>query len=362
MSVRFARIDVLRYGGRARGARGAVETWSERAGLLLRLATRDGRVGQGEASPLPRYSPDTLEAAERALKRTDFEALPVAAPGEAGAPYLERLAAATTALPPSAAFAVETALLDLLGQERGVPIWALIDGAREVPVPLCALIGGADDARVVPAALAAAARGAHTIKTKIAGPALGPELDVLARVRDSIGERPLRLDANRTFTGDTVATELERLVPLNPELVEEPAPPDALLSLPASKIPLALDESLQDPAAFDRFEPHLERLRCVALVLKPMALGGFSACLRLSRRAQAADLDVTLSHLFDGPVALAAAAHLAIAAGSRTRASGLDAHGGLDAWPRVPLPFLDSTRILAASRPGLGLDLLEEPA
>jgi o-succinylbenzoate synthase len=360
--VRFSQIHISVCRGRVHGVRGAVETWSERAGVLLRLVTPEGRVGQGEASPLPRYSSDTLQSAQRALEALDFDALPAAEDGEAAQAYLGRLSSRTSSLPPSAAFAVETALLDLLGQRRNAPIWSLFDDARRAPVPLCAMVGGADDDGVVTAAHAAATRGAHTIKVKIAGPTLGAQLDTLARVRSAIEERHLRLDANQSFTPDTCATELERLVPLHPELVEEPVPVEALLSQPSSPVPLALDESLQEPSAFDRVAPHLGRLGCVALVLKPMALGGFSACLRLARRAHQSGLDTTLSHLFDGPVALAAAAHLAIAIGSRTRASGLAAHGGLDAWPRVPLPFLDSTTVMAVDGAGLGLLPLEEPA
>ncbi len=360
--MRFSQIRILPNHGRVRGARGAVETWSERAGVLLRVMTSDGRVGQGEASPLPRYSPDTLESAVRALGELNLDDLPRADDGEAAPAYLERLSALTASLPPSAAFAVETALLDLLGQQRQMPIWALFDDARTEPVPLCVLAGGADDETVVSEARVAAARGAHTIKIKIAGPTLGSQLDTLARVRDAIGDRRLRLDANRTFTSDSCATELERLVPLHPELVEEPAPLDALSSRPASSVPLALDESLQDASTLGRVAPHLRRLGYVALVLKPMALGGFSSCVRLARLAGECGLDATLSHLFDGPVALAAAAHIALAVGSRTRASGLAAHGGLEAWPRTALPFLDSTTVVATSAPGLGVLPLKEPA
>ena len=357
--MRFSRVDVVTCRGRVRGVRGAIETWSERAGLLLRLVARDGRVGQGEASPLPRYSRDTLESAERALSRTDFDSLPAAERGEPVTRYLGRLAKETASLPPSAAFAVETALLDLLGQERGAPLWSLFDARGSDPVPLGRFVGGADDASVVSAAAAAAREGTHTIKVKIAGPLLGPQLDALALVRDEIGDVRLRLDANQTFTTESVAGELERLRPLNPELVEEPAPLEAMISQPHVPVPWALDESLQDTSAFARVEPHLARLTCAAVVLKPMALGGFFACLELARRARAHALSVTLSHLFDGPVALAAAAHLAIALGSRSHASGLAVHGGLAAWPEIPLPFLDPTSIVATSRPGLGISLLE---
>jgi o-succinylbenzoate synthase len=360
-AMRFGRVDVLPCRGRVRGARGAAETWTERSGLLLRLVALDGRVGQGEASPLPGYSRDDIEAARSALGAVTFSALPELERGEEVRGYLARLRVATAEMPASARFAVETALLDLAGQERGVPLWALFDRGAGTPVPLSALAGGAD-ADGVTAASKAVERGVRTVKVKIAGPNLGRQVEALARIRTVIGDVALRLDANRTFAAHSVRDEFAALCEVRPELVEEPVPTEALAGLPALPVPLALDETLQDGAAFTRLEPHLSRLGCVALVLKPMALGGFAACLELAERARARGLDVTLSHLFDGPVGLAAAAHLALAVASRSRATGLAAHGGLEAWPAVPLPFLEETSVVATSSPGLGLEPLRMPS
>ena len=53
-------------GGPVQNARTA---WTRREGLLLRLRDEEGRVGQGEASPLPDYSPDTLAGCRAALER-----------------------------------------------------------------------------------------------------------------------------------------------------------------------------------------------------------------------------------------------------------------------------------------------------
>ena len=110
-----------------------------------------------------------------------------------------------------------------------------------------------------------------------------------------------------------------------------------------------------------RLSPRLSSLGCIAVVLKPMALGGYQTCLRLAAEAKVLGLDVTVSHLFDGPVALAAAAHLALAVASRSRASGLDLHGALAAWPPVPVPLIGSTTVLAGDAPGLGLSAVPEP-
>src|SRR5947208_15721169 len=109
--MRIRRTDVVPYGGEVVGAHGAVERWSERRGLLLRLVDSEGRVAQGEASPLPRYSPDTVEDAAAALARLDWTTLPDAEPGGPALAYLGRAARALAPLGPAARFAVETALL-----------------------------------------------------------------------------------------------------------------------------------------------------------------------------------------------------------------------------------------------------------
>jgi L-alanine-DL-glutamate epimerase-like enolase superfamily enzyme len=166
---------------------------------------------------------------------------------------------------------------------------------------------------------------------------------------------PLRLDANRTFSEGDWERELVQLTDVAPELVEEPAPLDGLLRDVPAPVPTALDEALQDPAAWPRLVPALSRLRCVAVVLKPTALGGFAACLGWAARAREQGLDVTVSHTFEGPVGLSAAAHLAVAIASRSRASGLSRHGGLAPWPKIPLPMLETAHIVAAESPGLGV-------
>ena len=89
------------------------------------------------------------------------------------------------------------------------------------------------------------------------------------------------------------------------------------------------------------------------MVLKPMILGGLSRWLELGRRAGALDLGVVVSHSFDGPVALAAAAALALALPTRI-AQGLAPHSGLAAWPPIPLP-LTHAALQVWSTPGLGL-------
>jgi L-alanine-DL-glutamate epimerase-like enolase superfamily enzyme len=210
---------------------------------------------------------------------------------------------------------------------------------------------------VVSARRLAVERGAHTVKVKLRGPNLGPQLPVLERIRDAIGRSKLRLDANGSFGADRVLEVLDALRGLEPELVEEPTHSAALVQLPRGPVPLGLDESLQDPEVWGRVAPCIGRLGVVAVVLKPTTLGGFSQCLALGTRARELGLDVTISHTFDGPIALAAAAHLAIAIASRSRASGLDRHAGLAAWPETSLPMVGQTTLKPVDLAGLGVEL-----
>ncbi len=88
-----------------------------------------------------------------------------------------------------------------------------------------------------------------------------------------------------------------------------------------------------------------------------MALGGLTRCLSLARSARERGIAVVVSHLLDGPIALAAAAALALAVGSPERAAGLEPHVGLAAWPALPLPAFTSAHILRRDAPGLELSL-----
>jgi L-alanine-DL-glutamate epimerase-like enolase superfamily enzyme len=115
---------------------------------------------------------------------------------------------------------------------------------------------------------------------------------------------------------------------------------------------VALDESLRGLDPHD-LESLAVRSGASYVVLKPMVLGGLSRCIELARHAAALNLGVVISHSFDGPVALVAAAALALALPTRI-AQGLAPHPGLAAWPHIPLPIKDATLQVWRS-PGLGL-------
>jgi len=351
------KLALRRVSGLAVGAGNARTAWPERHAILLELHLGSSR-GLGEASPLPGYSTDSLSDVAAALARLDLAALERAAQRSE---LREALAAAAALLPralPSARMALETAVLDWRGrqQRRSAP---LLLGAVHGAERALACLVGVPGKSALDAAYRAAEAGYRDFKVKLGGNAtLSVEIQGLAALRRALGDAArLRVDANRGWSDAAARVACRQLEPLNVEFLEEPC---ASWTNPragretggfSSRIPLALDESLCGLDAAD-LEPLVRRSRARVLILKPMLLGGLTHCLDLGRRAAALELDVVVSHCFDGPVALAAAGALALALPLRM-AQGLAPHAGLDAWQTVPLPIQDAT-LHTWTSPGLG--------
>ena len=343
--MRLRSLQVFRVRGPVAGLAGAAAGQTQRAGLLVQVRDDDGIRGQGEASPLPGYSRDTLDECATQLAAVDPAA--IAPPGDGSA--IDWVAQALDRVglrAPAARFAIETALLDWLGRRRGLGIAALLGTADAAArsVPLAALVGD------LAAARAAHARGIRAFKLKIAPATFDDDLALAQALREEFGSGfALRFDANGKLAAADAPARLQQLARFAPEFVEEPVRFDDLRRITAAPVPLAADESLALPGAW----PALATL-CRVVVLKPTLLGGIAACVRLARDAAARGLAATVTHTFDGPIALAAAAELALALDSPL-ACGLDRHPALAAWPAVSIPQIGTCRVACADRPGLGL-------
>ena len=352
MRLRRARVHVV-GGAPDAPIDGAHGPRARREGLLLALTDDRGHTGWGEASPLPGLSVDTMADAHAALDGLDVGSIAV------DEVSLDAIAGAVAALPstlPSARFALETALLDLAARSRDMSVAELLGAERGARRALSALLSGVTPDALAESAARAVRAGATTLKLKLDGRA--PLGDNVARVRTvrSAARAPiaLRLDANGTFDPARVTDTLAALAFAAPELVEEPVAGHALLALlahPRSPIPIAVDESLAttDLALRDAL------LGAVfAVVLKPTLLGGLLACRALARTAQSRGVRAIVTHTLDGPVALAAAAALALAL-PRGLAHGLAPHPCLAAYPVAELDAIQGLELRVPEAPGLGV-------
>lgn len=354
--VRIVAKDVRRIVGAVRGkAWSARAAYTERAGILLRLADEEGRVGIGEASPLPGFSSDTIDRCEETLRELPVSDIPALSEDLPIETWLETSAKLLDPLAAAARFALETALLDLAAQERRVSIAELLRGETEGrTIPLAALAQEDEASALLAEIRTAAARGIEVVKIKIGRRGrFAEEIDLLREVREVFGTSiRLRLDANGAWDLTEASENLRALAEFEPEFVEQPVIPYLLLKMGPSPVPIAADETLALPGAAERLSLVPS---CRVFVLKPMVLGGFLPTLRIARIGKARNTGLVVSHLFDGPVALAAAAELALALPVEPLASGLAPHAGLTVWPDLAVPQLTENAIRRSGCAGLGV-------
>ncbi len=150
---------------------------------------------------------------------------------------------------PTARFALEVALLDLLGQEQALPIAQLLSPGARRWVAVSALLVGREPAELAAEAADRVAEGYTTLKLKVGAGPLEADLARLTAVREQVGPMvKLRVDANGVWSRDEAERALRAFGPLQLELCEQPvaeADLEGLAAITAKRLcPIASDESL----------------------------------------------------------------------------------------------------------------------
>jgi o-succinylbenzoate synthase len=316
------------WGGATTGVASARRAFDRRDGLLVGLRDADGALSFGEATPLPGFGHDQLEDARRELEPCR---LPAPVDDVAGVQV-----AISTIRSASARFAVEVALLGRLARLRGLSLSELL-GATATTASRSVLVGSLADDEFIEASRTAARRGARAVKLKATGNDLAEEARRLTELGRALGpDVALRLDLNGALDVSGARVALGVYARAKVELCEEPCAGEALLLLEDCAIPWFADESAHSDELFGRFVAHPS---CSGVVLKPTVVGGLGRSLLRARDLRRAGKDALVTHAFEGPVALAAVAELALAVGG-SRAHGVDRHAALGAFPRAELPQL----------------------
>ena len=311
------------------------EPHRQRRGVLVRLTDAEGRVGWGDAAPLPGFSRETLDETREslvgiasALTGRTLDPLAVTTDGE----FHQALDAA--GLPSSARFGLDLALADLAAQTVRRTLPQMLHGDPAVVLPLNGLVMSGD----APAqARALAGAGYPAVKLKVGRRSVAQDVETARAVRGALPpDAALRLDANRAWSWDQAVAFAEGVAGLALDYVEEPlAEPAHLPELwHDTALPVAVDESVQEGAEI--------RGWATAAVLKPTLIGGLMATLRRATEAQAVGVRVVLSASFESGVGLRGIAALAAATGAEP--AGLDTYRWLGADVLPPLPF-DRPRI-----------------
>lgn len=246
----------------------------ERTGRLLRLQTADGLTGWGDSTPLAEFG-ITDSAAD--------------------------------------AFAEETAHLDLIAQQAGLPLHQWLSGGS--PVGSLAVNGNLGSLpEATPEMIKAAAdQGYSVIKLKVG---IGLLSDEIAQLKQLTEQAPAgvtwRLDANRAWCFADAQTFITDCTHLPIEGLEEPlANPDhaALAQLQAAAaFPVGLDESTHLIDAHFFRHPPVRRL-----VIKPARQEGLLSSVELALRARASDVEVIVTSSLESACGLAACVQFAAA-------------------------------------------------
>ncbi len=334
--MKVVRAAVNRHGGALSSSVGcAAGQWTAREGLCLRLFDGSGRTGIGEASPLPGHSPDSLEDALVFLRRAAELIVDTSVENMEGVPLIKELQRrmAGEADSRSGRFALETAVLDLQGQQADVPLWQILGGCGCFKtIGVNALVDWRDGGNRIESFLNAGIR-AFKVKVGIPRTTIEEEMTSLRKLRNRLGDDvEIRLDANGVFQIGEAMMRMHQYAQIKPAFIEEPVKGRALSGLERTPVSLAADESLADESCAEGL------LACgnmSVFVLKPALLGGLLAARHLARAAQRSGKDVVITHMYEGPIALRACTHLAFSLERPPLACGLLHHPGLDVWPPV---------------------------
>lgn len=267
---------------------------TDRQGLLVEITDEEGLVGQGEAAPWDGLSPDTLDHVERALGA-------LSAPGsgllgldpEQALSWLD-----AQGLPPSAAHALDQALLDLRAQGSGCSLAAMLTRSPRSAVPTHRLVADPYEA------WEAVGQGVQCLKIKVGADTLEADLERVAEIRVAVGvDMAIRVDANGAWTPTEALRATLALAARGVGLVEDPLPPGDLVAWAelrrASPIPLAADagcRTLADLAAL------IDQGAADVVVLKPMWIGGLRRAVAMAHVAAKAGLKVLVTTTFETAV------------------------------------------------------------
>lgn len=342
--IRAARLFPYRLPLRSIWAN-AAGCFDARAGTLVKVETDDGLAGFGDCAPLAATGTESpREALKSVLEWCQ------AASGREVRDALDGLGMASA---PAARCAVESALLDLVGQSQGLPVFGVLGGEASLPtVRVNAAIGALEDS-ARSRAEAAVRAGFAVLKFKVGIAPLCRELPLLRELASALPAAvTLRLDANGAWDESAAAAWLDACAGLPVECIEEPlagADRAGLRRLQARcPFPLGVDESWSEgeEASF-LAAPPVRRL-----ILKPPRLGGLEAAVKLGQRAASAGVECVVTSSVDSACGIFAAAQVA-AALDNGLAHGLATSSWLAQDVGVP-PSITGGRMTLPDFPGLG--------
>lgn len=259
--------------------------------------------------------------------------------------------------------AVETALLDALGQRNGLPLSELLGGRRcdELPVAWT-LASGVTERDIEEGETVLAARRHNIFKLKIGKRAVAEDCaHVAAIARAFEGRASVRVDVNQYWSRAQASDGIARLQDAGVTLIEQPIAGDDIAGMQAlcARFDCAImaDEALTGPASAWRYA---RAGGADVFSIKIAQSGGLTAAGKVCAVAQAAHIALYGGTMLEGGIGTAASAHMFVAAGEMEW--GTELFGPLllaDEILEEPLIYRDFA-LQVPTGPGLGVRIDRE--
>jgi len=248
--------------------------------------------------------------------------------------------------PAPARCALDLALHDRIGRQRGLPLHALLELPRPAPKTTSFTIGM--DSPDEMARLAAAALHYPLLKLKL-GSSDADEARVAA-VRRARPDAELCVDANGGWSLAEALRLIPTLLPYEIIFVEQPVAKGDIAGMGEvqahTAVPVIADESVQTLADIER----LAAVGVQGVNLKLMKVGGLGPGLQMLRRARELGLRIMLGCMVETSLGVTAMAHLM----GLAEWLDLDAPLLIANDPFAGVIFDDQSRLNLPDRPGIG--------
>ncbi len=295
------------------------QTITERNGFIISISDELENTLFGECSPLPGFSLETIEDAERILRGLQYQIV-----GFSAEENLNSVAALLSEfhLVPSLQFALEQAVIGLIIKRNKNFIkdsFATVKSEFGVN----AVIGFGEEENILDRINEKFNESYSTFKIKIGRDDFDLDYRIIQSVHEKFGDKiKIRLDANRKWSFENAKSFIERLAIFGIEYIEEPCSNlyDNLQLAQTSTVPIALDESL---SSIEDVHKVISDGYINFIILKPMIYGGIISSLQIIQEAWKKNKNVIISSSFESAVGKSALVLLATLV-NHSFAHGLD--------------------------------------
>jgi muconate cycloisomerase len=231
----------------------SVATMRKQSMTLVRVCCSDGVVGLGEGTTIGglSYGGESPEGIKLAIDMY-FAPLLIGSDADRPGAAMQRLASNIVGNH-FAKCAIETALLDAMGQRVGLPVSELLGGRVRDNLPVLWTLASGDTARDIAEAQEMIAAGRHNaFKLKIGKRSIAQDVPHVAAIKRALGDSiSVRVDVNMAWSEAVALGAIQQLADAGCDLVEQPIDRAnragmARLSA-AARIPIMADEVLHGP-------------------------------------------------------------------------------------------------------------------